>query len=217
VGGAAESEGTTGDRRAGTGRAPTLPAPLAALRARVHAHVPGLEDDEATVGLPAFRVPRERLVEVAAALHQLPETPLNYLTCVSGVDYPDRIEVVYHVFSIQGRVGLVLKTSAPKGADGDAGPGGTAPGHDAGSQAGNGHGAAAPAPDAELPWVPSVTVVWPGANWHEREAYDLLGVRFVGHPDLRRILMPEGFTGGYPLRKDYVDRREQRSRKVRVR
>jgi NADH-quinone oxidoreductase subunit C len=50
--------------------------------------------------------------------------------------------------------------------------------------------------------VPSVTGVWPAANWLEREVYDLFGVNFVGHPDRRRILMPDEWQG-YPQRKDY--------------
>ena len=54
----------------------------------------------------------------------------------------------------------------------------------------------------ENPTIDSVTSVWPGANWYEREVFDLFGVTFSNHPDLRRIMMPEGWQG-YPLRKDY--------------
>tara|TARA_B100000678_G_C17838376_1_gene354090 strand:- start:46 stop:525 length:480 start_codon:yes stop_codon:yes gene_type:complete len=55
----------------------------------------------------------------------------------------------------------------------------------------------------DTPTVDSVSDLWFGANWHEREAYDLMGIYFIGHPDLRRVLLPEGFAG-HPLRKDYV-------------
>jgi len=57
--------------------------------------------------------------------------------------------------------------------------------------------------DREHPSVPSAVPVWPGADWPEREIYDLLGIEFPGHPNLRRILMPDDWVG-HPLRKDYV-------------
>ncbi|HVV52928.1 MAG TPA: NADH-quinone oxidoreductase subunit C [Polyangia bacterium] len=60
----------------------------------------------------------------------------------------------------------------------------------------------------EDPSVDSLVGVWPGANWFEREAYDLYGVRFKGHPDLRRILMYPEFVG-HPLRKDYPKEKRQ--------
>lgn len=57
------------------------------------------------------------------------------------------------------------------------------------------------------PVIPSVESVWKAAEWHEREIYDLLGVTFPGHPDLRRLLMPEDWIG-HPLRKDFVEPEE---------
>jgi NADH-quinone oxidoreductase subunit C len=57
------------------------------------------------------------------------------------------------------------------------------------------------------PSIPSVADLWAAADWHEREAYDLLGIDFPGHPDLRRILLADDWDG-FPLRKDYVFPRE---------
>ncbi len=57
-------------------------------------------------------------------------------------------------------------------------------------------------------WIDSLTAVWKNANWLEREVFDMFGVEFRGHPDLRRLFMYDGFEG-YPLRKDYHLRRRQ--------
>lgn len=56
--------------------------------------------------------------------------------------------------------------------------------------------------DDAAPTVPSVVPLWPGANWHERETYDMFGIKFEGHPDLRRILMWDGYPY-HPLRKEF--------------
>jgi NADH-quinone oxidoreductase subunit C len=61
---------------------------------------------------------------------------------------------------------------------------------------------AADCADDAAPEVPSVTGLWPGADWHERETFDMFGIRFAGHPDLRRILMWDGYPH-FPLRKDF--------------
>lgn len=58
--------------------------------------------------------------------------------------------------------------------------------------------------DRAHPIVSSMTPVWAGFNWHEREIFDLLGVTFEGHPDLRRILLPEDWPTVYPLRRDFA-------------
>ncbi len=137
---------------------------------------------------PWIEVSAQGLPDVCLYLRDQPDLKFDYLSCISGVDYfePDpkkvakhdwqpHVEVVYHLWSVAHKSSLVLKVILPRWKD---------------DQAGN------------LPEVPSVADIWRTADWHEREVYDLSGVYFVGHPDLRRILCPEDWEG-HPLRKDY--------------
>ncbi len=137
---------------------------------------------------PWIQVAPEAIVAVSRFLHDDPRMLFHHLNDLCGVDYlePDakkaakfghepHVEVVYHLSSLKLRQQLKLKVSVPRWKDGIAG---------------------------QLPDVPSVSSVWGIANWHEREAYDLVGIWFEGHPNLRRILCPEDWTG-HALRKDY--------------
>jgi NADH-quinone oxidoreductase subunit C len=138
---------------------------------------------------PFVTVEPAKLVEVCTFLRDDPRLKFELLNDVSGVDYlePDakkaakagfdpHVEVVYHLssFTFPGSR-FTLKVVLPRWNNDTPG---------------------------ELPEVPTVTGVWAAADWHEREAFDLVGVRFVGHPDPRRILLSDDWTG-HPLRKDY--------------
>ena len=68
--------------------------------------------------------------------------------------------------------------------------------------------------DRDQAEVESVSNIWRAASWHEREAYDLVGIRFINHPDLRRILLPDDWEG-HPLRKDYVEKEKYHEVKVK--
>jgi NADH-quinone oxidoreductase subunit C len=137
---------------------------------------------------PWIDVAVEHLPAVARYLRETPELSFKMLHCITAVDYLEtdpkkaakvdwepHLELVYHLSSLEHRHRIVLKLHLPRWKD-------DVPG--------------------QLPEVPSVADVWPTANWHEREVYDLSGVRFLGHPDFRRILCPEDWQG-HPLRKDY--------------
>ncbi len=116
---------------------------------------------------PAISVGADDLFEVARHLKE--KQGYDYLSAVTGVDYPDRFEVIYHLHSMREKRGvIVLKVHTSK----------------------------------EVPEVPSLVPLWPGANFQEREVYDLMGIRFARHPDLKRILLWEGYEG-HPLRKDF--------------
>jgi NADH-quinone oxidoreductase subunit C len=125
----------------------------------------------------ALLVPVHRAAEVARWLRDEPAWQMDYCSNVTGVDYlpkegvPGFLEVVYHLYSMNRRVGpLILKQQTA---------------------------------GREQAVATSLTPVWRSAEFQEREIFDLYGVHFEGHPDLRRILMWDGFLD-YPMRKDYV-------------
>ena len=121
----------------------------------------------------SIKVDGAKILEIAQFLKA--EQHFESLSCVSGVDYPQAqsICVVYHFFSYTHKLMLPVKVTLPRPTDAT--------------------GTVA---------VPSLCSVYKGANWLERETYDLIGVTFTGHPEHRRILCPEDWVG-YPMRKDY--------------
>ncbi|MCG9128655.1 NADH-quinone oxidoreductase subunit C [Candidatus Poribacteria bacterium] len=113
------------------------------------------------------------IVEISTFLLETETLAFDTLMCLSGVDLSAKDEefaVVYHLYSMNHRHKVVLKTPLPK----------------------------------SNPQLPSVSHIWKTADWHEREAYDLYGIVFEGHTDLRRLLLPDDWEG-YPLRKDYEE------------
>lgn len=134
---------------------------------------------EETGGLqPALLIAPEKIAEVLLELRDNPATYFDFLSCLSGVDYgveAGRFGVVYHLASIPYQTQLVLKISKENNRE-----------------------------ENELPSFPTISSVYRTADWHEREAYDMLGIFFEGHPDLRRLLLPDDWEG-YPLRKDYEE------------
>ncbi|MGH7213171.1 MAG: NADH-quinone oxidoreductase subunit C [Tepidisphaeraceae bacterium] len=139
-------------------------------------------------------VPREHIRAVATFLRDDPALRYDMLAELNGVDYLNypgathRFGVNYGLTSVPNNNRLWLKVFLDPQRD-------TAPGVDVRDEDAVEKG------DPGLK-LDSVCSVWPGAEWMEREVYDMLGIIFVGHPDLRRILTWNGF-GSYPLRKDY--------------
>jgi NADH-quinone oxidoreductase subunit C len=139
-------------------------------------------------------VPREQIVPVCTYLRDDPAQKYDLLAELNGVDYLNypgavhRFAVNYGLVSVDFNRRLWLKVFADPTMDTSPR---TAPRDEEVIAKG----------DPGLK-VPSVTGVWPGAEWMEREAYDMFGIIFTGHPDLRRILSWSSF-GSYPLRKDY--------------
>jgi NADH-quinone oxidoreductase subunit C len=123
-------------------------------------------------GQVSVTVRKGRILEICRFLHDAPDLYLDYLIDLCGVDYLGKKE---NRFEVVYHLYSIRHRHALR------------------------LKAEVPENDAR---IDSVTPVWIGVNWHERECYDLFGIVFAGHPDLRRVLLPEDWEG-YPLRKDY--------------
>jgi NADH-quinone oxidoreductase subunit C len=139
------------------------------LKAQFGETVSGLSE---TKGDRFVTVKGEKIVEVCDFLKATSGLEFDFCQDITAVDWPARkvIEVVFHLYSMVHKHGLVVKVET----------------------------------DREAPSIATVEGIWKAATWLEREVYDLFGVNFVGHSDLRRILLPDDWVG-YPLRKDYQE------------
>jgi len=124
---------------------------------------------------PALFIDQAAIIDVCLFLRDTEGFYFDFLSNLTAVDYQTYFAIVYHLNSLPYQHGLVLKVEVLGNRSLE-----------------------------KLPEVPSVTSVWRTADWHEREAFDLMGIYFEGHPDLRRILLPDDWEG-YPLRKDYLE------------
>jgi NADH-quinone oxidoreductase subunit C len=127
------------------------------------------------------RIIRVTPAEIRATLERLKGEGFAMLLDIGGVDYPGReprFDVVYHLISLASTARTVAAVGKPERVRVLCG-----------------------VPETD-PAVPTVSDLWPAADWAEREVFDLFGVHFSGHPDLRRIQMPVEWEG-FPLRKDY--------------
>jgi NADH:ubiquinone oxidoreductase subunit D/NADH:ubiquinone oxidoreductase subunit C len=148
---------------------------LGAIEAQLNRIFPGTEtSSQAVVDRDGDWLVLDAAQLPAVATHLRDEMGYDYLTHLSATDYLDRIEVVYNLYSTQA------------------------------DKQGPGLPLKVRIPDRGDPCIPSLTSVFPGANFQEREVWDMFGVRFEGHPNLKRILLWEGFEG-HPMRKDWYE------------
>jgi len=147
------------------------------IKSAIEAAIPGaaveLVSNPSPSGQHSLRLAPECAVAVAKFLRDDAELALDFLSNVTGIDWPDSLEVVYHLYSVTKKHGpVIIRMHTVNRTD-----------------------------QVELP---SLTPIWRSAEFQEREIFDLFGIIFTGHPDLRRLLMWESFKD-HPMRKDYVE------------
>ena len=139
------------------------------LKIKLPELIPSVVFEEGGEWITAF-VDASNWKTIAQQLRTDESFKLDYLFCVTCVDWKTHLTMVYHLTSTTYRHTLVIKAKL----------------------------------DRNNPEIETVSDIWRTAEFHEREAYDLFGVKFLHHPDLRRLLLTDDFDG-YPLRKDFED------------
>lgn len=127
---------------------------------------------------PYLALPANRFVELCQFLRDDDRLFFDLLACITAIDNgptADTMDVIYNLTSIPYEHDLMLKVVIPRNTQ-----------------------------SSVLPSLSSVAHIWRTADWHEREAFDLVGIHFENHPDLRRILLPADWPG-HPLRMDYQE------------
>jgi NADH-quinone oxidoreductase subunit C len=119
---------------------------------------------------------KEFLLEIAHFLYSDEHLYFDNLACIIALDNETSFEVIYQLYSYPFEHSITLAIVLDKELDGQLG--------------------------SQNPTVGSLISIWKAADWHEREAFDMIGIYFENHPDLRRLLMPADWEG-FPLRKDY--------------
>lgn len=138
---------------------------------------------------PYLQIDKSTLPAICDFLYKDSRFYFDFLNCITAIDNgveANTMELWYHLTSIPFEKSFIMKVLIDR----------------------------TPEKDQDLPCVPSVSSIWKTADWHEREAYDLLGIRFLNHPDLRRILLPADWVG-HPLRKDYEEQEKYHGIKVK--
>ncbi len=141
-----------------------------ALKEFILKRIPEAEISQGSQYLQAI-IPSDKAYPFLSELKSNPQTSFDYLFCLTGVDWPQHMEVVYHLKSTALNHMLVVKAKITT---------------------------------RENPSIDTVCDIWRTAELHEREVFDLFGIVFKNHPDLRRLLLTDDWVG-YPMRKDYVD------------